>query len=72
MKSKVTLLSAAMFAMLCLTGCGVLTTKVAPKVAAAVTLYCAEPQAERLLLRGQVAAAVAPNAVQVTCANDPK
>lgn len=55
-----------------LSGCSVFTAKVGPQVAKAVNRYCQEPLSERLLLRGQVNGLITPNAVKVTCANDPE
>lgn len=51
-------------------GCSVLAPHVGPALTKAVTRYCAEPQAERLLLRQQVNASIAPNSAQVNCAVD--
>jgi hypothetical protein len=55
-----------------LTGCAAFNKEVAPRVAKAVNHYCLEPLATRQLIRGQVNAMVAPNAVKVTCAGDPE
>lgn len=52
-------------------GCASLTSAVAPQVASAITKYCAEPLAERLVIRGQVNSMIAPATIKVTCAGDP-
>jgi hypothetical protein len=67
MKYLVTLLALSV-----LTGCAALNKEVAPRVAKAVNHYCLEPLPTRQLIRGQVNAMVAPNAVKVTCAGDPE
>lgn len=56
--------------LLALAGCAALSTKVAPKVANAVSKYCQEPQASRQALRDQINSLTAPNSVQVNCAGD--
>lgn len=55
-----------------LTGCSLITPKVAPQVAKAVTRYCQEPLAERQLIRAQVNGMITPNTVKVTCVGDPQ
>lgn len=50
--------------------CTTFTTQVGPRVAQAVTRYCAEPKSERMLLREQVKTLAAPNSIQVNCAVD--
>lgn len=54
-----------------LLGCASITGAVAPQVATAVTKYCAEPLAERLVIRSQVNGMIAPATIRVTCAGDP-
>jgi hypothetical protein len=53
-----------------LSACGPMNAKVAPRVAQAVSVYCLEAPETRALIRAQVAAMAAPNAIQVTCAAD--
>lgn len=53
-------------------GCASFTGAIAPQVAKAVTKYCAEPYAERSLIRAQVNGMIAPATVKVTCAGDPQ
>jgi hypothetical protein len=46
-------------------------TQVASRAASAVNHYCIEPLETRLLIRAQVAAAIEPNRIYITCAGDP-
>ena len=57
---------------LAVTGCASITGAVAPRVAKAVNAYCAEPLAERQLIRGQVNGMLQGNTVKVTCVGDPE
>lgn len=60
------------FAILLISGCSLVTPKVAPQVAKAVNRYCLEPLAERQLIRAQVNGMITPNTVKVTCEGDPE
>lgn len=55
-----------------LTGCQVIAPKVGPQVAKAVNKYCAEPYAERQVIRSSVNEQIAPNKIAVTCEGDPQ
>lgn len=55
-----------------LTGCSLVTPKVAPQVAKAVNRYCEEPLSERLVIRETVNGMIQPNTIKVTCAGDPQ
>lgn len=61
-----------MLALVALSGCSLLTTASAPKLAKAVNRYCAEPYQERLLLRNTVNDMIKPNSAKVTCEGDPQ
>lgn len=63
---------AVVLIMVALTGCQVIAPKVGPQVAKAVNKYCAEPYAERQVIRSSVNDQIAPNKVAVTCAGDPQ
>lgn len=62
---------AAVLAIVLLSGCSVISGKVAPKVASAVNRYCQEPYSERQLIREEVNKMTAPHLVRVSCAGDP-
>lgn len=49
-------------------GCALTQEKVVPLAQKTVRQYCAIPEAERLLIRQQVNAGIAPNSIVVTCA----
>lgn len=53
-----------------LVACMTFQAKIAPKAAAIVAAYCLEPQAERLLIRQQVAALTGANHIEIHCAGD--
>lgn len=57
---------------LSIAGCSLITPKVAPQVAKAVTRYCSEPYQERLVIRQSVNEMTKPNLVKVTCDGDPQ
>jgi len=58
-----------MVAAVTLAGCA--GTPVAKEAARAINGYCAAmSKEERALIRAEVAAAIAPNAIQITCAGD--
>lgn len=59
-------------ALLCLAlpACSLIAPRVGPTIAKGVTRYCAEPQAERLVLRSQVNGMITPNTIVVTCQGD--
>jgi hypothetical protein len=54
------------FVLVLCTGCAA----TAPRVAKAVNIYCLEPQLTRQMLRENLAAMIAPNKLEVTCAGD--
>lgn len=49
-------------------GCAITQEKVVPLAQKTVRQYCAIPEAERLLIRQQVNASIAPDSIVVTCA----
>lgn len=51
-------------------GCTLLQTAVGPTAKKLTDQYCSQPQDARLLLRAQVDAAITPNKIAVSCAND--
>lgn len=55
---------------LVLIGCATVESKVAPRVAQAVSTYCTQPQDQRIIIRGQLNAMAAPNSIKVTCEGD--
>lgn len=54
-----------------LEGCTNLQAKLVPLAQSTVSKYCAIPVEQRVLIRAQVNAAIAPDKIVVTCANDP-
>lgn len=71
MKSLTLLVASVLAFALTTVGCASLTGAVAPQVARAVTKYCAEPLAERLVIREQVNGMITPATIKVTCPGDP-
>jgi hypothetical protein len=59
-------------AAIALSGCSLIAPKIGPQVAKGVNRYCAEPYAERLVIRQTVNAEIAPNKITVTCEGDPQ
>jgi hypothetical protein len=53
-----------------ISACGSMRTKLAPRVAQAVSVYCLEAPETRALIREQVATMAAPNSIRVECAAD--
>lgn len=71
---KVSLLMWALMlviALVLLSGCAAFTKEVAPRIADGVKRYCAEPLAERQLIRSQVNGLLDGNTIKVTCVGDP-
>jgi hypothetical protein len=52
-------------------GCTFTQQQVVPLAQKTVRQYCAIPEADRLLIRQQVNAAITPDAIVVTCADSP-
>jgi uncharacterized protein YceK len=55
---------------LALSGCSIISPKIAPTVAKGVNRYCEEPQASRMLVREEVNNMVKPHSIQVNCFGD--
>lgn len=54
-----------------MTSCASVQAKLVPLAQSTVSKYCAIPVEQRVLIRAQVNAAIAPDKIVVTCANDP-
>ena len=62
--------ASSMTAFAIVASCSILSTNLAPKASAVITAYCKEPQAERLLVRQEVAAQISPNTLEIHCQGD--